>query len=256
MTTIIDTQGNVWFAEQNANYIGRFDPGRTVFRIFPLGRWNGNPLGPQDLRFDNQGLLWFTAPTSGIVGDLNPTTGDIHLWVIPAPSPTIPSSPASLTIASNGLIWFGDDAGGAIGSLNPRTSQVTLYLLPDAQTQVFELAVDGTGRLWFTEVLPGKLGLFDPSTGTLSELPIPKEADVVPALYGLVVDHQGNVWFVDVGADMLARYTTEKHLLTFFRLSLSGSAPSALALDPVGNIWFSAGDSPANYVGEMIPGSM
>ena len=59
MTTTIDAQGDVWFTEQNANYIGRFDPSHRTFRIFPLGNVNGSPLGPQDLRFDSRGLLWF-----------------------------------------------------------------------------------------------------------------------------------------------------------------------------------------------------
>ncbi len=61
MTTTVDAHGDAWFVEQNANYIGHFEKRQQTFRIFPLGTWNGSPLGPQDLQFDDKGLLWFTA---------------------------------------------------------------------------------------------------------------------------------------------------------------------------------------------------
>jgi virginiamycin B lyase len=144
-------------------------------------------------------------------------------------------------------------AGGALGTLDPQTGQITLYRLPNLQVQVFSLAIDHSGRLWFTEVLPGKLGMFDPATGSLTELPVPALSGDPPALYELVIDHQGNIWFVDVGANTLVRYAPGKHSLTFFQLSLPGSAPFGLTLDPAGMLWFTADGSSANYVGEIAP---
>lgn len=253
MTTAVDAQGYAWFAEQNANYIGRFDPRQQTFRLFPLGTWKGNPLGPQDLYFDGRGFLWFTAEAGGVIGRLDPGTGAIRVWPVPSPAPEIPSYPYSLTVTPNGRVWFGDFAGGVIGTLDPLTGQITLYDLPNPQVQVFSMATDTTGRLWFTEVLPGKLGMFDPTTGTLTELPVPAISGGPPALYELVIDHQDRIWFVDVGADMLVCYAPGRHSLTFFQLSLPSSAPFGLTLDPAGKLWFTAGGSSANYVGEMAP---
>jgi virginiamycin B lyase len=242
MTTTLDAQGNAWFAELYANYIGRFDPRQQTFRLFPLGTWQGSPLGPQDLHFDSRGLLWFTAVEAGAIGRLDPGTGAIRLW-------PIPSSPSTLTVTPSGQVWFGAD--GTIATLDPATGQITFYDLPNPQAQVFAMATDTTGRLWFTEVLPGKLGMLDPTTGTLTELSAPALSGGPPALYELVLDHQEHIWFVDVGANMLVRYTPGQHALTFFRLSLPGSAPFGLTLDPAGRLWFTAGGSSANYVGEM-----
>lgn len=59
MTTIVDAHGVPWFVEQDANYIGRFDPVQHTFRIFPLGKVHGRPMGPQSLQFDSHGFLWF-----------------------------------------------------------------------------------------------------------------------------------------------------------------------------------------------------
>src|SRR6266568_5362568 len=242
MTTTVDAQGDVWFAEQNANYIGRFDTRQQTFRIFPLGTWKGSPLGPQDLHFDGRGLLWFTAAQGQAIGRLDPSTGAVRLW-------PVPSSPSTLTLTPTGRVWFGIE--GALGTLDPASGQIILYELPNPQVQVFSMATDRAGRLWFTEVLPGKLGMLDPTTGTLTELPVPTVSGGPPALFALVIDHTGNIWFVDVGANMLVRYAPGKHALTFFRLSLPGSAPFGLTLDPAGQLWFTAGGSSANYIGEM-----
>jgi virginiamycin B lyase len=247
MTTTVDASGDAWFAEQNANYIGYFAKKQQTFHIFPLGMWKGSPLGPQDLQFDSKGFLWFTAGASGVIGRLDPTTGTIRLW-------PLPSYASCLTVASNGLIWFGDVTDDALGTLDPLTGKVTLYDLPNPQTQIFSMTTDTSGRLWFTEVLPGRLGMFDPATSTLTELPVPAMAGTPPpALYTLVIDHQGHIWFVDVGANALVRYVPGSLTLTFFQLSLPSSAPFGLALDPSGRLWFTAGGSSANYVGEMAP---
>ena len=253
MTTAVDAQGHAWFAEQNANYIGRFDPRRQTFRIFPLGTWRGSPLGPQDLSFDNRGMLWFTAEAGGLIGRLDPVTSAIRVWPIPSPTPEALSYPYSLSVTPNGQVWFGDFGGGVIGTLDPASSQITLYDLPDTQVQVFSMASDAAGRIWFTEVLPGKLGMFDPTTDTLTELPVPAISGGPPALYELVIDHQENIWFVDVGANTLVRYAPGRRTMTFFKLSLPSSAPFGLTLDHAGNLWFTAGGSSANYVGEMVP---
>ena len=98
-----------------------------------------------------------------------------------------------------------------------------------------------------------KLGMFDPTTDTLTELPVPALSGGPPALYALVIDRKGDIWFVDVGANTLVRYVPEKQTLTFVQLSLPSSAPFGLTLDPAGNLWFTAGGSSANYVGEIAP---
>jgi virginiamycin B lyase len=243
MTTAVDTQGKIWFAEQNANYIGRFDPGSQTFRRFSLGTLYGSPLGPQDLRFDSQGMLWFTAATGNAIGRLDPENGDLRLW-------PIPSSPSGITVTRNGAVWF--TATGLIGTIDPKTSQATLYDLPDRQVQVFSIAADTDGIIWFTEVLPGKIGRLDPTTGNLTELAVPTISGIPPALYQLVIDRQGSLWFVDVGINMLVQYVPGRQVMTFFQLSRQVNPPYGLTLDPAGNIWFTFGGSPANYVGEMV----
>ncbi len=246
MATVIDSQGAIWFSEQFADYIGRFDPSQQAFQTFPLGTWKGAALDPQDLQFDARGLLWFTAADGKAIGRFDPRTGAVHVWPLPA-------SPSGLVVAPNGVVWFGSLTGGAIGSLDPTTGQITSYPLAQTQAQVYAMTMDAAGHLWFTEASPGRLGLFDPATGSLTELPVPSVEGSSPALSELVIDQQGTVWFVDVGANMLGRYVPGKQAYTFFRLSLAPTSPFALTLAPTGDLWFTAGNATVNYLGEMAP---
>jgi virginiamycin B lyase len=251
MTTAIDAQGNAWFVEQGANYIGRFDPARQVFRIFPLGSVNGRPMGPQALQFDAAGKLWFTAAVGGRIGQLDPTTGAIRTWTVPAPAAGIHSSPFSLTVTADVQIWFGYLTGGAVGHLDPITGHVTLYHLADQQATIFSMAHDARGRIWFTEIVPGRLGMIDSTTGRVTELPVPTVSGHPAALYGVVVAPGGDVWFANNGANALVRYAPTAATYTFFRLSASSGGLYGLALDPAGRLWFTTSGSSTNVIGEM-----
>ena len=253
MTTVVDAQGNLWFVDQGANYIGRFDPVRQTFRIFPLGTVHGRQMGPQDLQFDTSGKLWFTAPAAGQIGRLDPVTDRVQTWPVPAPSAGIPSTPFSLTVLPNGQIWFGDITGGAVGHLDSTTGRVTLYHLVDPQATVFSMAHDAQGRIWFTEIVPGKLGMIDPTTGRVTELSVPAMSGRSAALYRLVAEHNGDIWFVDNGANALVRYTPGKATYTFFRLSAPSGGLYGLTLDGAGRLWFSASGPSTNVIGEMSP---
>ena len=251
MNTTIDAQGNAWFVEQGANYIGRFDPVQQAFRIFPLSSMDGRPMGPQALQFDAAGKLWFTAAVGGRIGQLDPTTSAIRTWPVPAPAAGIRSSPFSLTVTPDQQIWFGSLTGGAIGHLDPIAGHVTLYHLADQQATIFSMAHDARGRIWFTEIVPGRLGMIDPSTDSVTELPVPAMSGHPPFLYGLVVTHDGGVWFANNGANALVRYAPTAATYTFFRLSASSGGLYGLALDPAGRLWFTTSGSSTNVIGEM-----
>jgi len=210
-------------------------------------------MGPQALQFDARGLLWFTAAVGGRIGRLDPTTGFIQTWPVPAPRTGVLPSPYSLTVLPNEQIWFGDITGGAVGHLDPATGRVTLYHLADPQATIFSMAHDTKGRIWFTEIVPGRLGMIDPTTDRVTELPVPAISGHPPFLYGIVVTHNGDVWFANNGANALVRYAPEAATYTSFQISASSGGLYGLTLAPAGDLWFTASGTSANAVGEMNP---
>src|SRR5260221_12516349 len=112
---------------------------------------------------------------------------------------------------------------------------------------------DAKGRIWFTEIVPGKLGMIDSTTGTITELPVPTVSGHLAALYGVVVAQGGDVWFANNGANTLVRYAPGTATYTFFKLSTSSAGLYGLTLPPAGELWFTAAGSSPNFVGAMSP---
>jgi len=214
---------------------------------------NGRPLGPQDIQFDTMGRLWFTAPAGGRIGRFDPATGTIQTWAVPAPHTGIAPVPFSLTVTRDTQVWFGYITGGAVGHFDPATGHVTLYHLADTQAQIFSMAHDDRGRIWFSEIIPGRLGMVDSATGRVTGLPVPTVAGHPAALYGLIVAQNGDVWFVNNGANALVRYAPKNASYTFFQLAQASGGLYGLTLDATGTLWFTTSGSSTNAVGNMHP---
>ena len=243
-----DQEGGVWFVEQNANYLARFDEASQRFQTFPLGTLHNRQLGPQSLQFDAADQLWFTASTSGDIGQLNPTTGRIRTWAVPAPESGTLTAPFSLTVTPAGQVWFGYLTGGTVGHLDPVTGHITLFHLDDPHAIIFSMTTDRNGRIWFTELQPGRLGMIDPTTNRVTVLSIPSIQNVPSALYGLVAAPDGTIWLADSPALALVQYRPDQMAYTFFSLPAT-SAPYGLTLGTGGTIWSTS----LNGVTELTP---
>src|SRR5579875_3022688 len=214
MDVTIGPNGHVWYVEQDANYIGSFDPVTQHFQVFPLNKCNGRDVGPQDLQFDAQGNLWFTGASSGCIVVLHP-------------------------------------AGGTIGRFHPDTGQTQLYHLQKPNVQIFSMDADAQGRIWFSEMMPGALGMLDPKTGHITELPVPATSGQPAAMYELIVTHNGDVWCVNSGSDTLVAYEPTKNHYTIFKLANLTGAPYGITLDTHNYLWVTYSGTQENAVGKI-----
>ncbi len=254
MGTVIDTRGNVWFTEQYANYIGRFDPAKQAFQTFSFGTKHDQRVGLQDLQFDATGKLWFTELMGGRIGRLDPSKGTIQTWQVPTLSGDNPPYLFGLALTHDGQVWFGTFTGGVVGHLDPIKNRFTLYHLMNPQEQVYSMAADARGHIWFTELQFGKLGMIDTTSGKVSELDVPGTFGGPEDLHGIVTTPGGDIWFTSSGANALVRYAPDRAIYTFFQLPLPGSDPFGLTLNAAGKLWFTAGGGQqADYIGEMAP---
>jgi streptogramin lyase len=100
-------------------------------------------------------------------------------------------------------------------------------------------------------MVPGKLGLFDPTTKKMTEIPVPAFAGHPAALYGLVITPGGDLWFANSGANALVHYAPATATFTLFQLSTSYGGLYGVTLDMTGNLWFTIDGNAANYIGEL-----
>jgi streptogramin lyase len=249
----VDRAGTIWFVEQLASYIANFDPQTQGFVVYPLAGPEGGALQPQDLAFDTHGAIWFTTlGQGGAIGRLDPESGAMRLWSTRDPKTSAPRRPFSLAVTPDGEIWFGLLAGGAVGRLDPATGATTYYPLANPHTTIFAMAPDMRGHVYFTELLDGKLGEINAAARTVTERAIPQTFGAPACLYGVVVGPDGAVWFASAGANALIRYDPRRDTLTFYQLSVAGSAPFGLALDShdgKARFWYTANGSQATFIG-------
>ena len=102
---------------------------------------------PHDPRATHDGSIWYTGQLAGVLGRLDPDTGQIKEFQLKTPH----TGPHGLAEDKDGNIWFTGNRIGIIGKLDPKTGEVTEYPLPDPQAgDPHTLNFDQSGILWFT----------------------------------------------------------------------------------------------------------
>jgi len=111
------------------------------------------------------------------------------------------------------------------------------------------MSSDTKGRLWFTELMSGTLGMIDTATNQVVERAVPTKLGQPAALYTVVTTRENAVWFASNNPSALIRYEPASNTYTFYQVPDPSAAPYGLMLDPTGQLWFTSISS----IGELTP---
>ena len=104
-------------------------------------------------------------------------------------------------------MWFTEWSGNQIGSINTSTGKITRVRDPDASNSVPEgITLGSDGNVWFTESLGNKIGMFDPTSNTFTEHPLPT-AGAQP--YGITTGPDGNLYFTEYTGNQIGVYSVQ-----------------------------------------------
>ena len=92
---------------------------------------------------------------------------------------------------------------GALALAAVAGATIAEYKVPTAGAFPHDPAVDGAGRVYFTEMMADKIGRFDPASATFAEFKVPT-AGCGP--HGIVVGSDGIVTFTEIHANKIARF--------------------------------------------------
>ena len=268
--------GNMWFSESFASYIGKIDPSGTVTE-YPLtaGRSSyGLAIGPD-------GNMWFTedtfsgAPTNRYtVSKITPSGTltenvailpqyaqelvygpDGNLWVADTayvsrvtplggvtnyavPVNSGGPSVRSLTVGQDGNIWFADYGQDKFGKININGSGIIEYSPVTAGSGTFRIARGSDGNLWISEYAVDKIGRFSPFTpGSVTEFPLPASHSPL----GIGAGPDGTMWFNTwaPGGNTVGTMTTAGAILNETVLPTTDGAPDAMfGGNDDGKMWF------------------
>ena len=131
----VDQKDNVWFAEHQANKIGKIDPAGKLTE-YPVP----TPFDlPRRIRVDSKGRPWFTE--SGVpahIAMLDPVTGKISEYEYGIPT----GYPYWIRIDKFDKIWFNSAEGNMIGKFDPETKKFVLFPYPRSETRSINGFVD------------------------------------------------------------------------------------------------------------------
>jgi streptogramin lyase len=228
--------GNLWFAEVQANKIGRITPtgSATEFAV-PTGFGE-----PDAITAGPDGNVWFTELVGNKIGKITPAGA-----ITEFPVPTGNCRPYGITLGPDGYLWFVELAGNKVGKITS-DGVVTEFTIPTANSQPYEITAGPDGNLWFTEDNGNKIGKIS-VTGTVTEFTIPT-ADPEPV--SITAGSDGNVWFTEGNGNKVARITPSGSV-TEYAIPTGNPRPYGITAGPDGSLWFT--EYVGNKVGRITP---
>jgi streptogramin lyase len=221
---------------------------------------------PEQLAVQQDGagdtLVWFTELSANAIGVVRVAGDGTLLDRIDVPCDC--AHPKGIALGDDGSVWFSEEDGNRIGRLTLSPGpfeaagmQIVHYGIPSAPTVArpggpnlatsspHSLAVDGLGRVWFSEEENASLGYVDPThahPGTadgVTEVPLPNNEfreQASPA--DLTVDRNGKVFFVDEYGDAVGAASAAAGFDQYWRPRARQSITDKPVVDANGNLWF------------------
>jgi len=190
---------------------------------------------PHDVAPARDGTVWYTDQRAGLLGRLDPQTGNVEAIPLGAAS-----APHGVVVGPDGAAWVTDGGQDAIVRVDAVTRAVKTFRLPDgfSGANLNTPAFDRRGTLWFT----GQSGIFgrvDPASGKIDAWDAPKGTGP----YGITATPRGDVWFASLAGDYIARIDAASGAATVVAPPRSGVGPRRIWSDSQGLLWVSLWNS-------------
>ncbi len=190
-----------------------------------LGQRSRDPVEAPD------GSFWWVGQWGDIIGQINPTTGAMREYPLPAGA-----KPHSVTIGPDGSIWYTGNKNATMGLLNPETGAIKEYKMPDPAAKDPHTAVfDANGLLWFTLQHSNKVGRLNRETEEIKLVNMPTERSKP---YGIKVAANGDIYVACNGSNCLAKIDPKTMAITEIKLPHKDTHVRRLDIDNEGKIWY------------------
>jgi len=241
---IVDDHGHVWYAGNRAAHIGQLDPatGRITKYTMP------DPAAddPHTLVFGKPNEIWFTVQGGNFIGHLTMKSGHVQLMSLS----TSHARPYGIVVDASHRPWFTEFGTNKLGTIDPTTNSVREIELLREDARPRRLAITSDGAVWYVDYAEGYLGQYRVMTQTFEEWRAPGGDEAHP--YGMTVDDQDRVWFVETGSfpNRLVGFDTRtKTVISITNIESGGGTVRHMVYhQPTQTIWFG---TDANTIGRV-----
>jgi streptogramin lyase len=226
------------------SHVIRINPANGAMTIpFAISNATDNPgniaVGPD-------GNLWFTELNG--IGELDPRTGNRDDFTNESVS-----SPKTIAAGPDGALWFTDPNVSEVGRIDTTTKAIVEYPTPTSGAYPEFIAAGPDGNMWFTEdnYANGQVGLINPTTRAITEIPISDDFESDSEPLGLTAGADGNMWLTNSADSNVTEIDVNSHSLTDYPLPDSSGGAYQITLGPDGNLWFTGENENGSAIGEV-----
>jgi virginiamycin B lyase len=249
MTVLPPDQLNTISTYLAAHYPVKPAPGAVLISgpaTVTIKEWSTPTLGsrPHDSHAGADGTIWWTGQFASKIGHLNPRTGEIREFDLPANT-----QPHGLAEDPQGNIWYTGIQKSVIGKLDPRTGMVREYPLnePGARGPHTPILDKTSGNMFFT-LQSGHVGRINTATGEMLIVKTPSN-NTYP--YGIRLNAQGQPWYVDFRGNRIGSVDPKTMAIKEYTLPNADSRPRRLTILQDGVIYYT--DFPRGMLGRFDP---
>jgi virginiamycin B lyase len=170
------------------------------------------------------------------------------------------SFPWGTAFDSSGRVWValpGCDLSPSCPSSTPPgklalfdpTSQswVSIVSLPTGYGQPVFVAVDQSGKVWFTMPVTNAIGKYDPVSMIVTQWAVPTHS---AGPWDLSVDSKGKIWFTEHYANKIGSFDPGSQTFHEIVTPASNSNPYGITVDASSNVWFTENTDAVALIGE------
>ena len=184
---------------------------------------------PHDVAPAADGGVWYTGQRNGVLGHLDPATGDVREIDLGSGS-----APHGVIVGPDGAPWITDGGLNAIVRVDPTTEEVEVFELPSTHpdANLNTAAFDGDGVLWFTGQ-SGMYGRLDPEEGQVEAFDAPRGRGP----YGITATPSGDVWYASLAGSHIAQLDRASGEATLVEPPTAGQGARRIWSDSTGRLW-------------------
>lgn len=236
----------------------RGDDTKVIITEYDLPRADSEP---HDAVSDAEGMMWYCDFAEGILGRLNPHTGEVREWSNPFVKEGFPGGYQDLELDPAGNPWLGRHEINGFAKFDKKTEKFLNWSLPlDAvspQTRTTFLAVTPQGKVWIKDDQDHMAFLFDPvsqqfkgydqfppgviSKNVLLRPNFPGDVSLnEPSrhnIYGINADSAGNEYAADILGGNILKIDAASGKATMYPTPTPHSGPRRMHVDARDRLW-------------------
>jgi streptogramin lyase len=212
---------------------------RVVMTQYDLPRSQSQP---HDAVVDKDGMVWYLDFNDNYFGRLNPATGEVREWPIPAIKPFPPFGPGGLDVKLDpeGNPWFAMMRQNAIVKFDKKTERLTMYHTPaphnTLNNRITMLTTPSPqGKVWWVTVGTSRKAWvhgLDIKSGEIKSIEVPA------FIYGLEAAPDGNLFFFSLSDGVIGEVDTTTGETTLHKPPTPNSGPRRGEIAADGKVWF------------------